>query len=89
MRVQYKKISIPVSHCGDCGERLLGNNSIVQPYRCSCGVWQSKSFEEPFEFVLAGRDLPCACMLNGKKNPEFNYHSEFDCHNSEKGVLKA
>ncbi len=31
----------------------------------------------------------CACMINGKKDPVFKYHSVFNCSNEEYGVSKA
>ena len=40
MKLIYKKIYVAVEHCADCGDRLSGNNSIVSPFRCSCGEWE-------------------------------------------------
>ena len=32
----------------------------------------------------------CACSsITGKKNPRFNFHSEFECYGVDLGVLKA
>lgn len=40
MRPNYKKVLIPMPHCTICGEMLKGNNSYVNPWRCSCGEWE-------------------------------------------------
>ena len=37
---RYKKVKILMPHCSVCGERLLGNNSMILPYKCSCGEWE-------------------------------------------------
>lgn len=52
MRVKYKRVKMTMPHCGDCGEMLNGNNSIALPYKCSCGIWKSKDYENPWEYVL-------------------------------------
>lgn len=49
LRVVYKKVKVAMPHCPDCGEQLSGNNSMMSPYRCRCGVWKS-SWEEHFIF---------------------------------------
>lgn len=51
MRPKYKKVKVSLPHCPKCGERLLGNNSIVSPYHCSCGVWKN-TFENPLEYKI-------------------------------------
>lgn len=51
MKIVYKKIKLPVEHCGVCGERLQGDNSIAFPYKCSCGTWES-NLRNPSEFKL-------------------------------------
>ena len=35
----YKMVKMPMPHCPKCGDMLSGNNSIAQPYKCSCGTW--------------------------------------------------
>lgn len=45
MKLVYKQVKVQMPHCGVCGERLGGNNSIVNPYFCSCGEWQN-SYED-------------------------------------------
>lgn len=49
MKVIYKKIKVAMPHCGDCGEGLLGNNSIMSPYRCKCGTWEYDYSAEEFK----------------------------------------
>lgn len=31
----------------------------------------------------------CACTIAGERRPDFTFHSQYDCHNQEVGVLKA
>lgn len=57
MRVTYKRIKVAMPHCGDCQEELQGNNSLLMPYKCRCGEWKSKSWDEPFEFVLKEKTI--------------------------------
>lgn len=85
MKLQYKKIKQVVAHCGDCGEQLLGNGSIISPYRCGCGVW-TQEIGDPSTYILI---LKCACMINGERNPIFDKHSQFSCSNEELGIMKA
>jgi ribosomal protein S27AE len=33
----YKMVKVPKEHCPQCGEQLIGNNSQLSPWRCSCG----------------------------------------------------
>lgn len=51
MKIKYKRIKIPVEHCGDCGERLSGNGSGYLPWKCSCGTWEYQA-GELFELKL-------------------------------------
>lgn len=56
MQIKYKKVTEQMKHCGDCGERLRGNNSMWAPYRCLCGEWEFKPWGgvpgERSEYVL-------------------------------------
>jgi len=52
MRIIYKPITIMSKHCGDCGERLFGDGSIVSPYKCTCGEWECVKDEEGFYYKL-------------------------------------
>jgi hypothetical protein len=36
---KYKKVKELKPHCPICREKLFGNNSIINPYKCSCGSW--------------------------------------------------
>ncbi|QGH73348.1 MAG: zinc-ribbon protein [Siphoviridae sp. cttb18] len=40
----YKRVKMLMPHCPVCKEQLSGNNSMVSPYRCSCGEWESDWF---------------------------------------------
>jgi len=39
IRPEYKRIKKLCPHCPICKEELSGNNSIMNPWNCSCGVW--------------------------------------------------
>lgn len=51
MIVKYKRIKVAMPHCGECGERLQGNGSYAQPYKCTCGSWEA-NWNNPQEMVL-------------------------------------
>lgn len=36
----YKRVMTMLPHCPICGEKLMGDNSIIHPWKCSCGVWK-------------------------------------------------
>ncbi len=40
MQPTYKKVKVTKPHCPTCKEMLTGNNSMVLPYQCKCGVWK-------------------------------------------------
>lgn len=42
-------------------------------------------FDKFFDFI----HFQCACMVDGKKNPKFDRHTEVNCWNDEAGVMKA
>lgn len=87
MQILYKRIKTLQPHCGDCGERLSGNGSIVLPYQCSCGIWEIGDYNRLNEYVLKDQ---CACsVVSGRKNPAFSHHSKYECRNNETGVLRA
>ena len=43
MQPIYKRIKITVPHCPKCNEELTGNNSMILPYQCKCGVWETRN----------------------------------------------
>lgn len=51
MKIKYKRVKELRPHCGDCGEKLRGANSLMSPYECSCGQWEN-SFDDPFTYTL-------------------------------------
>ncbi len=67
MILKYKQVKEYKPFCGDCGERLHGDNSYANPYNCKCGVWESKVDENYntsiIEFVLKKKVKP----FDGKK----------------------
>ena len=40
MTPDYKRVKILMPHCPKCKEQLSGNNSIITPWKCSCGTWK-------------------------------------------------
>ena len=40
MNPEYKKVKVIKEHCPTCKEQLMGNNSMVLPWQCSCGIWK-------------------------------------------------
>ena len=36
----YKNVKMAMAHCPICGEMLSGNNSLVNPLKCKCGIWE-------------------------------------------------
>lgn len=52
-QIMYKRVKAVLPCCPVCKERLLGNNSIVSPYFCKCGVWKHNFFnDDPFTYNL-------------------------------------
>jgi hypothetical protein len=51
---KYKMIKQPVPHCPLCDEKLKGNNSRIDPFRCSCGVW--KQVWDDFSFTIESEE---------------------------------
>jgi len=51
MKPNYKPIKEYTPFCPACEERLSGNNSILLPYWCGCGVWQS-DWNNPLDFTI-------------------------------------
>lgn len=49
IRPDYRLVKELKPHCPSCKERLRGNNSILFPYRCSCGVWKYNCDIGPYE----------------------------------------
>jgi tRNA(Ile2) C34 agmatinyltransferase TiaS len=48
----YKFVKEKQPHCPQCGDRLSGNNSIAQPYMCSCGIWKVDYTSQYFTFKI-------------------------------------
>lgn len=44
MKPIYKKINILMPHCPKCKEQLGGNNSMVLPWECTCGMWIADTY---------------------------------------------
>ncbi len=47
----YKKVSKFEPHCPLCKKELRGENSMLLPYQCDCGIWKS-SFTSPNEYKI-------------------------------------
>lgn len=39
-KIVHKKIKRNFPFCKDCDKEISGNNSILLPYRCDCGIWE-------------------------------------------------
>lgn len=46
----YKRIKVAKPHCPKCGELLSGNNSMISPWECSCGIWRVEDIFNPFSY---------------------------------------
>ncbi len=51
IRPEYKFVKVMKPHCPTCNERLMGNNSISQPYVCSCGIWKQNTEDLTFNIL--------------------------------------
>jgi hypothetical protein len=51
MKVEYKRVKVLMPFCSVCKEQLSGDNSIILPYKCFCGEWQS-TWENPHYFTI-------------------------------------
>lgn len=40
VRPVWKMVKERRPFCPVCEKRLSGNNSIVSPYKCDCGIWR-------------------------------------------------
>lgn len=48
---EYKRVNVFAPHCPVCKQQLSGNNSIMFPYKCECGTWDS-DFTKPYDFTI-------------------------------------
>lgn len=53
MRVKWEHRKVLVACCPTCKEKLQGDNSMMFPYRCSCGIWKS-NWINPTEYQIEG-----------------------------------
>lgn len=53
--ITYKPVRDFTEHCNVCGERLGGNNSVVLPFKCSCGTW--RYVDGHFEIIIEPRPI--------------------------------
>lgn len=51
---KYRRVPVPMPHCPRCKEQLRGNNSMISPWECSCGVWKS-SWSNPLRYTITSR----------------------------------
>jgi tRNA(Ile2) C34 agmatinyltransferase TiaS len=52
MIFKYKMVKERKPHCADCGGRIEGNGSILDPYFChNCGLFQFNSDLMEYELV--------------------------------------
>ena len=43
MLPEYKRVKVTAPHCPVCKEKLKGDNSMINPWRCLCGIWINKA----------------------------------------------
>ena len=43
MLPEYKRVKVTAPHCPVCKEKLRGDNSMINPWRCLCGIWINKA----------------------------------------------
>ncbi len=48
VRPEYKLVKDRKPHCPICKEMLSGNNSMLLPYKCSCGTWKQNTADLTF-----------------------------------------
>ena len=53
MKPIYKKVKITEfkPQCPKCKEMLQGENSMVLPYQCSCGIWEQDWMTHEFDII--------------------------------------
>lgn len=58
MKIKYKinRQKDLVMFCGHCDEKMLGNGSDVDPYRCKCGRWEITFLNNQASFILKEED---------------------------------
>lgn len=56
-QVEWKSKRMLVPHCPVCKEPLSGNNSMITPYCCSCGEWQTEQLGGQFYFIIKTNPL--------------------------------
>lgn len=49
MKIIYKKVTEKKPFCSICNEQLVGNGSVMYPYKCSCGEWQFNGYNNKYE----------------------------------------
>jgi len=47
-----KTIKKSVYWCSDCNQEIVGNGSMINPYRCKCGEYEFKDFNEDYKLKL-------------------------------------
>lgn len=57
MKPVYKQVKTVAEFCPTCKERLSGNNSVVLPWECRCGVWEFVRREDgEFEYEIIPKE---------------------------------
>ena len=48
--MNYRSEKTLVPYCDDCDNRIIGNGSLILPYKCKCGIWEYD--EAQHDYVL-------------------------------------
>ena len=43
MLPEYKRVKVIAPHCPVCEKLLNGDNNMINPWRCLCGIWINKA----------------------------------------------
>lgn len=51
-KILFKKEMKVVPFCSVCDKEIIGNGSMVAPYRCECGMWSYNTQSMKYEVKL-------------------------------------
>ncbi len=49
VRPEYRLVKERKPHCPICKKMLSGNNSMILPYKCLCGIWKQNIADLTFK----------------------------------------
>ncbi len=51
-KIIYKRATVTIPFCSVCESEILGNGSMITPYKCKCGVWEYDTQTMKYEVKL-------------------------------------